>query len=131
MSDDITNAIIEDIRRVAHRLGTKSLARTEYYLHGKYSQYQMYESGNNWTDLCGRAGIVSKTKQTVSDEEHFCNLAKAEETLGRYPRVSERKKFGLNASKRRFPTLAALILESAPSARLFRGGDFGRACGEL
>jgi len=109
MNNDITDAMVADIKRVARRLGANSLSRSEYFQHGKYSQYQLYDGGNDWTTLCKRAGVTPKTKQPVSDENYFLNLAKTVKALGRYPRASERKKFGLNFSKRRFPTLTAFI----------------------
>jgi len=104
-----TQAIVEDIKRVARRLGKASLSRREYYEHGKFSHYQIYDGGRNWTTLCELAGIKSETRQRVSDETYFERLAKATEALGRYPKGSERKKFGLNMQKRRYPTLTAFI----------------------
>jgi hypothetical protein len=104
-----TQAIVEDIKRVAHLLGKETLSRSEYYQHGKFTHYQIYDGGRNWTTLCELAGIKPETKQQVSDEIYFQRLAKAIAALGRYPIVSERKKFGLNMSKRRYPTLTDFI----------------------
>ena len=74
MKDDITEAIVEDIRRVAHRLGSNSLARSEYYQHGKYSHYQVYDGGNDWTTLCERAGISGLfVLNTVTGEGWWTN----------------------------------------------------------
>jgi hypothetical protein len=55
------------------------------------------------------AGIKSETKQPVSDEIYFKRLADATEALERYPRASERKKYRLNMSKSRYPTLTDFI----------------------
>jgi len=109
MEPDNTQAIIDDIKRVAHRLGKETLSRSEYYQKGKFTHYQIYDGGQNWTTLCELAGIKPETKQPVPDEIYFKRLANATEALGRYPRASERKKFGLNMSKRRYPTLTDFI----------------------
>jgi len=102
-------AIIEDIKRVAQHLGTKCLGRSEYLQHGKFTAYQIYDGGKNWNTLCKKAIIQTKTKKEVTDEIYFQRLSEAVKTLGRYPRASERKKFGLNVSKKRYPTLTDFI----------------------
>lgn len=109
MESDTTQVIVEDIKRVAHLLGKATLSRSEYYQQGKFTHYQIYDGGRNWTILCELAGIKPETKQPVSDETYFQRLAKETGGLGRYPRASERRKFGLNISKRRYPTLTAFI----------------------
>jgi len=109
MNEESIQAIVDDIKRVADRLCAQSLARSEYLAHGEFSAYQIYDDGMTWTELCERAGLSTKTKQPVSDETYFANLAKAVDALGRYPRASERKKFGLNFSKRRYSTLTEFI----------------------
>jgi hypothetical protein len=109
MESDTTQAIVEDIKRVAHRLGKVTLSRSEYYQEGEFTHYQIYDGGRNWTILCELAGLKPETKEAVSDETYFQRLADATEALGRYPRTSERKKFGLNMSKRRYPTLTDFI----------------------
>ena len=52
---------------------------------------------------------MTKEKAAVADEVYFQRLAAAVKQLGRYPITSERKRFGLNFSMRRFPTLPAFI----------------------
>jgi len=63
MSGDIIKDIAEDIKRVANLLCTDTLGRSEYYLHGKYSHYQLYDDGRNWTELCELAGVTPKTSR--------------------------------------------------------------------
>jgi len=125
MESDITQEIVEDIKRVAHRLGKTTLSRSEYFQQGKFNHYQVYDGGQNWTDLCEMAGIKPETKQPVSDETYFHRLSKATAALGRYPKASERKEYGLNMSKRRYPTLASFIekaIELGYVANLREGG---------
>jgi hypothetical protein len=109
MNDDRKDSIVEDIKRVALLLGSNVLSRSDYFKYGKYSQYQIYEGGNDWTTFCDLAGVTSKTKLPVADEVYFLKLTEAIEILGRYPKTSERKRFGLNFSKRRYPTLKSFI----------------------
>jgi hypothetical protein len=59
------------------------------------------------------AGIATRKKEAVPDEVYFDRLKKAHESLARFPKSSERKKFGLNFSKRRYPTLSAFIARAA------------------
>ena len=66
MEQDITHSIIADIKKVARRLGKNELSRSEYYQHGKFSHYQIYEGGRNWTSLCKKAKIGTKTKEPIS-----------------------------------------------------------------
>jgi len=109
MKDNISKAIIDDVKSVADKLSTDILSRSEYFQHGQFSSYQIYDGGRTWEDICIAAGLKTKKIEPVSDEEYFSRLKKAYEKLGRYPKVYERKKYKLNFSKRRYPTLCAFI----------------------
>jgi len=103
-------AIIKDIKAVAERLRCHSLSRVEYnQAGGKYSHYHLYDSGRSWNELCVAAGITSKQIEPVPDEVYHDRLRSVIQALGRYPRTYERKKFGLNFQKSRWPTLNAFI----------------------
>jgi hypothetical protein len=106
VSDD---EIAADIRRTAKRLGVIQLSRSQYLQHGKFSQHQIYDGGRNWDSLCVAAGINSLKVKAVGDDIYFERLKLAVNELNRFPTVNERKKFGLNFSKRRYPTLTAFI----------------------
>lgn len=112
MSADIKHRIVSDIARVARQLHKSKLSRAEYLTHGKFSEYQLYDGGQTWGDLCDLAGLGSLKVVEVADDEYFDRLREAVKQLGRLPKVSERKHFGLNMSKRRYPTLRAFY-ESA------------------
>jgi hypothetical protein len=105
--------IIEDIRRVANELRQTVLSRTEYIQRGKFSRYEIYDGGTTWEKYCSAAGIATRKKEAVPDEVYFERLTKAYDALGRFPKSNERKKFGLNFSKRRYPTLPAFIARAA------------------
>ena len=116
MNDEETKAIVADIRRVA--AGRKAMSRAEYLQEGRYSEYQLYDGGRTWDSLCHAANVRSKRIEPVPDEVYFRRLAIAVKQLGRYPKVSERKHFGLNFSKRRYPTLAAFIRRAVDAGEI-------------
>jgi hypothetical protein len=101
--------LIADVKAVATKLGTSILSRSEYFQHGRYTAYQVYDGGRIWEEVCRSAGLETKKKEPVSDDEYFSRLKQAYGRLGRYPKASERKKFGLNFSKRRYATLNEFI----------------------
>ena len=109
MKNQIEPHLISDVKAVASKLGTSILSRSEYFQHGQYTAYQVYDGGRTWEDVCRAAGLETKKKEPVSDEEYFSRLKQAYGTLGRYPKASERKKFGLNFSKRRYTTLNEFV----------------------
>ena len=106
--------ILGDIKRIAELIGKKEgqkLGRNEYLNHtdSKYSHYELYDEGKDWTYWTKQLGYVTKAKREISDKEYFSNLQIAINKLGRLPKVSERKMYGLNFSKRRWPTLIEFI----------------------
>lgn len=110
MPESSDRDLINDIQRVGKNLGRKRLSCQEYLQNGgRYSYYQVWDGGRTWSDVCKAAGFTPKTKQPVPDEIYFQRLARAYEELGRYHKTSERKKFGLNFSNRRFPNFTAFI----------------------
>jgi hypothetical protein len=98
-----------DIKRVAQKLGVAKLGRSTYLQNnsGRFSMYDVYDDGHTWEEHCARAGILTKTVEPVPDEVYFSRLRIAIERLGRFPKTSERKRFNLNFTKRRWPTLDA------------------------
>jgi len=105
--------LVADIKSVAEKLKKRTLSRSEYLQHGKFSGYHLYEGGRTWECLCKSAGVRCRKVEPISDEEYFSRLKSAMKELGRRPKSSERKRFGLNFSKRRYPTLKAFIEKAA------------------
>ena len=104
--------IIDDIKRVATKLGRRELSCSEYVQHGGFSEYQIYDGGRTWEEYCRAVGIVTKRKNHVTDEIYFSRLKEAIQKLGRLPKTRERKRFSLNFSQRRYPTLNDFIEEA-------------------
>jgi len=101
--------IADDIRRIADQLGTNRLSYSEYLQHGSFTVYQIYDGGRTWESLCQLVGIETKKIETIPDEIYFARLRVAVAQLGRIPKTTERKKYGLNFSKRRYPTLRVFV----------------------
>jgi hypothetical protein len=101
--------LVADIKRVAAKLGITTLSRSQYLQHGQFSGYHIYDGGRTWESLCHAAGVTSMKVEPVPDEEYFARLRHAVQVLGRYPKVSERKRFGLNFRKARYPTLQSFV----------------------
>ena len=101
--------IVDDIRTVAKSIGKclgDKFSRSEYLSNGaRYSYYDLYDGGTNFSDYCKKAGFVTKAKEHVPEEIYLERLANAFRKLGRLPKTSERKNFGLNVDKLRFDTL--------------------------
>lgn len=111
---DKEKEIVNDILKVARKLGLVQgkdrFSRSEYLNNGAcFSHYDLYDDGLTWDYYCEKTGFKTKTKEPIPDEVYFERLKKAVDTLGRLPKVYERKKFGLNFSKRRWPTLDEFI----------------------
>ncbi|MBE3139412.1 MAG: hypothetical protein IMZ53_02400 [Thermoplasmata archaeon] len=109
MKGSIDPNLLADVKKVAAKLGKNILSRSEYLQYGQFSQYQVYDGGHTWVEICHATGLKSKKKETVTDDEYFNRLKLVFQALGRYPKVSERKRYGLNISKRRYATLPEFI----------------------
>ncbi|GEM_PF-3205661 len=104
--------IVQDVKAVGQKLGRAQgdeLSRSEYLQHGRFSGYWLYDGGQTWDNYCRAAGYVTRKVEPVSDDVYLSRLVKAVKILGRFPKTSERKKFGLNFTRRRFPTLKSFI----------------------
>ena len=102
--------VVEDIRRVAKKLGADSLSRSKYQEHAKFSSNQLYDDGRTWSELCELAGIsTGANNEPVSDEVYFTRLVTAVNELGRLPKTTERKRFSLNFSKSRYSNFTEFL----------------------
>lgn len=97
--------ILDDIKKVAGRLGLKSgevFSQRNYLANGgHFSAYQISDGGNTWSDYCKKDGFRPDIKDRVSDEEYWERYQQAITRLGRFPKQSEHKMFGLNVPNNR------------------------------
>jgi len=106
--------IIKDIVSVATKnriRNGETFGRTQYLndTSSKFSKYELYDNGKDWTYYCSKAGFLTKSKEQKDDDYYFNKLQIALNDLKRFPKVSERKKYNLNFSKRRWATLKDFI----------------------
>jgi hypothetical protein len=114
MAQQLNPKIIADIKRVAEKLGLRvgdEFGKQQYLGNPNhhFSSYDIYDGGNSWKAYCNSAGYTTKELDPVPDEVYFKRLQKAVNELGRYPKASERKRFGLNFRVTRFHTLSLFI----------------------
>ena len=111
--------IIEDITRVAKELIVTSLSRSRYLQFARYSGNQIYDEGRTWSEFCAAAGLsTGANNYPVIDEEYFTRLAEAIKKLGRFPKASERKLYGLNISKARYHNYSEFIREAVRQGKV-------------
>lgn len=100
------NKCLDDLRRVAIKLGRDSVTRNEYKDHGKYSPTPFIRHFGSWFSALDRAGLKKTCNYNVSIEEYFENLESLWRTLGRQPRYSEVRKpfskYSSSAYEKRF-----------------------------
>ena len=85
----ITNEeLIEDLKRVAGLLNTKSLSLDEYRKHGKSGAATFYTRFGSWHEATARAGLKS-CMFNPSINELFENLEIVKQILGRFPRITD------------------------------------------
>lgn len=111
--------IIDDITRVAKEFGVTTLSRSRYLQLARYSANQIYDEGRTWSELCAAAGLsTAANNDPVSDEEYFRRLVEAVEKIGRFPKASERKLYGLNVSKARYRNYSEFIREAVRKGKV-------------
>src|SRR5476649_730592 len=85
-------ALLDDLRRVAHLLGTATLKYDEYPQHGRCASRIFETRFGSWNAALRAAGLEVGRRQDISDEELFENMEKVWTTLGRQPSRGEMKK---------------------------------------
>ncbi|MGA2669666.1 MAG: hypothetical protein ABSF32_12260 [Ignavibacteria bacterium] len=115
--------IIKDIKKIAGLLKKKPgdiFGKREYvfYPGSKLNHYSLYKEGKSWEYYCQKAGFKTERKPKRTDDYYFRNLQKAVNVLGRLPKFSERRKFDLGFSARRWPSLGAFIKDAVESKKV-------------
>ncbi|MEY4704402.1 MAG: hypothetical protein RL042_598 [Nitrospirota bacterium] len=91
--------IVADIKRVGTQLGLRSGAQfafAEYrQAEGRFTKHQIQDGGLSWKYWCERAGFTTKGTPPVPTKDLIRRYADAYKELGRKPKASERKRYGL------------------------------------
>jgi hypothetical protein len=81
--------LIADLRRVAGLLGTETITKDQYELHGKYSRGVQSNRFCAWNKALLRAGLKISKRMDIPDIELFENILTLWQHYGRQPRRDE------------------------------------------
>lgn len=84
--------LLDDLKRVALKLGKNSLTKTEYNIPGKYGSSTILRRFGSWNNALQKAGLVITLNLNISDIELFENIEEVWIALGRQPKYDEVKK---------------------------------------
>jgi hypothetical protein len=82
---------VSELARVAKKVGTTTLSKSEYRPHGRISAETIGHRCGSWNKALERAGlgVLSPHPEGIPNEELFQNLEHLWESLGRQPRISD------------------------------------------
>lgn len=83
--------LLDDLRRVASKLGKSKVTMEEYSEHGKYAFGTLQKRFNGWTKALKKSGLDVNIERDISNEKLFENIEVVWITLGRQPLYSEIK----------------------------------------
>ncbi|MCJ8503218.1 homing endonuclease associated repeat-containing protein, partial [Desulfatitalea alkaliphila] len=81
--------LIEDIQRVAKKLGKNAITIAEYEDHGKYGSSAISKRFGGWNKAKVVAGLEIGRLYNSTDEDYFENILHVWQTLGRQPKYQE------------------------------------------
>ena len=87
-------AVIEDIQVVAVALDTAALSKSDYVIHGKYSDHVVYRNFQNWEEAVRAAGLTPAydLQTAITDELCFEAIESVWQRVGRQPKQSDFQK---------------------------------------
>ena len=98
--------LLDDLRRVAHLLGARTVRYEEYPQHGRCASRVFETRFGSWNQALQAAGLEVTLRQNIRELELFENLERVWRTLGRQPRREEMRKplsaFSHGTYERRF-----------------------------
>src|SRR5688572_26802213 len=96
--------LLEDLKRVAQKLGTPRLTALVYSEHGKYSGDTIGDRFNGWNKALLKAGLEITITQKATEQELFENIEKVWIFLGRQPGKRDLKRPLSNFSETAYRT---------------------------
>jgi hypothetical protein len=100
--------LLDDLKRVAKKLGKNNLTTREYDEPGKYGSRTIQTRFGNWNKALEKAGLQITLNRNISDKELFENLEEVWISLGRQPTYRDIKppisKFSTAPYDKRFGT---------------------------
>ncbi len=83
--------LLDDLKKVALKLGRDKITRTEYDENGVYSSGTLERRFGNWSNSLEKAGLQINVQRNISDTELFENIEEVWLQLGRQPLYVEIK----------------------------------------
>jgi hypothetical protein len=77
--------LLDDLKRVADKLGRNNLTSREYDENGKYSSGTIHRRFRNWNNALLKAGLELTVKRNISDIDLLQNIEAVWINLGRQP----------------------------------------------
>jgi len=111
--------ILDDIRRVAQERASATVTRVEYDQYGQFGATTALRNFKTWNAALQTAGLEITTRQDISNEELFENLAEVWTHLGKQPfgrQMSDRttgSKFSTGTYEKRFGSWNSALLAFA------------------
>lgn len=111
--------ILDDIRRVASERGSASVTRLEYDQYGQFGATTALRNFKTWNAALQTAGLKISTRQDITNEALFENLAEVWTHLGKQPfgrqmsDPSTGSKFSTGTYEKRFGTWNGALLAFA------------------
>jgi len=83
--------LLDDLKRVAYRLGRNNFTRREYAEDGNYGSTTITVRFGTWNKALLKAGLEITEQQNISNSELFENIEEVWIALGRQPKYAEIK----------------------------------------
>ena len=100
--------LLEDLKKVAQKLGKEKISEREYDANGKYSKGTLKRRFGSWNKTLNKVGLKIGIHRNITDEELFKNIEEVWIKLGKQPYYREiyqpLSKYSVGAYKGRFGT---------------------------
>jgi hypothetical protein len=83
--------LLDDLKKVASKLGKNRLTREEYVKYGKYGSRTFEKRFGTWNKALEKSGLDVNVQMNITNKELFENIEKVWLKLGRQPLYSEIK----------------------------------------
>lgn len=98
--------LLDNLKKVAIKLGKDKITRSEYKENGKYSSQTLERRFGSWNKALEKSGLQINYQRNISDEELFKNIEEVWIKLGRQPLCDEIKqplsKYSISPYTKRF-----------------------------
>ncbi len=94
LSDYSDESLLNELRRVAEKIGKDTLSQREYKQHARTGVNTIVSRFGSWNAALKKAGFSVKMQRNISDEELFAEIGNLWDRLGRQPTRDEMNRLG-------------------------------------